>query len=151
MRIRTAVAAASVAALLAVGCGGSPRASGPRAGSASAAATDPSGESAPSTSAASGGRTDPTTIDPDTDFGQTILITRAGFRPAWLLALPAEDVTWENQTGRTWTVAFDHQQVTSGPIPPGGTWRWSSATPLSVTYHAVQEPRMTGRLQLQTV
>ena len=104
------------------------------------------GATAPSPSSAS-----PTVrpIDPNFDFGDTILMTDTGFQPQNLLTNPGVTVTWENQTDHSWTVIFDHQAVHSKSIPAGGTFTWKSPTPISVTYHDGDHPGFHGSITVQ--
>jgi len=74
--------------------------------------------------------------DPNFDSGQKVFITNTGFRPRWLVSIWKLPVVWVNQTDSVQTVIFDHQLVRSGPIPPGGTFSWTSDHVVSVTYHA---------------
>jgi plastocyanin len=89
-------------------------------------------------------------IDPNFDYGDTVLITDTGFQPRFLLTNPQTTVTWKNQTDHAWTVVFDHQRVRSGTIPAGGTWTWTSPTPISVTYHDADQPSFKGSITVQT-
>ena len=104
----------ALAAALAAGCGGS--ASGSTVGSA------------PQSSA-------PTTIDPNFDNGQTVLITANSVRPLWLVSLVGKPIVFRNTTNSVKRVVFDHEPVRSGPIPPGGVFRYTPTLPLSLTYH----------------
>jgi plastocyanin len=89
-------------------------------------------------------------IDPNFDYGDTILITATGFQPRFLLTNPKTTVTWENRTDHALRVVFDHQAVDSGTIPAGGTWTWTSLTPISVTYHDAERPGYKGSITVQT-
>jgi plastocyanin len=88
-------------------------------------------------------------IDPNFGYGNTILMTDTGFQPKNLLANPGMTITWKNQTDHVWTVIFDHQNVHSKAIPAGGTFTWTSPTPLSVTYHDGDHAAFTGAITLQ--
>jgi plastocyanin len=88
-------------------------------------------------------------IDPFFDFGDTILMTDTGFQPKNLLTNPGLTVTWKNQTDHAWTVDFDHQDVHSKTIPAGGTFTWTSPTPISVTYHDGEHPAFHGSITVQ--
>jgi len=110
--VRRLACAVALAALLAGGCGGGGSgAAGPPASSASH------------------------TIDPNFDTGQTVLVTAHSARPLWLVSLVGTRVTFRNVSQTTKRVVFDHAAVNSGPIPPGGTFTWRPALPLSYTYH----------------
>ena len=89
-------------------------------------------------------------VDPNFDFGQTIFITSAGFRPEWLVSSVHVPIAFRNMTGRAQRIVFDHQPVRSGPIPPGGEWDYTPSVPISMTYHAVRGP-IDGRIQVSTV
>ena len=110
---RVVVLTAAVALLAGVACGGG--------GSSTAPTGSPTASRSP---------------DPYFDSGQKIFITKEGFRPRWLVSIWKLPVVWVNQTGTVQTVIFDHQLVRSGPIPPGGTFSWTSSHVVSVTYHA---------------
>jgi hypothetical protein len=116
-------------AAAAAGCGGS-----------SAAGTD---VRPPSTPVATSAR-----IDPNFDTGQTVLITGSGVRPLWLVSLVGKPIVFRNVSGSTQRVAFDHQAVRSGPIEPGGVFRYTPKLPLSLTYHVGS---VQGRLQVSSV
>ncbi len=86
--------------------------------------------------------------DPNFDFGFTVQITADGFHPYQLVALCCQAITWKNLTDATQTVAFDHLLVTSGPIPPGGTWVFVPKNVESISYHAGTKPSMRGVVQV---
>ena len=86
--------------------------------------------------------------DPNFDSGQKIFITAHGFRPKWLVSIWKLPVVWVNQTNETQTVIFDHQLVRSGPIPPGGTFQWTSNNVQSVTYHSGTIAGAHGAIQV---
>jgi len=77
----------------------------------------------------------PATIDPNFDTGQTVLITARSLHPLWLVALLGKPIVFRNTTQTTTRVIFDHQPVRSGPIPPGGVFRYTPRLPASLTYH----------------
>jgi hypothetical protein len=131
---RPVLAAAAVAGVLVLSsCGGG--ASAPA--SSGAAPTT----SAPASTVAS-------TVDPNFDFGQTVLITPTGFRPRWLVSLVGKTITWRNESNVTASVVFDHESVRSGPIPPGGTYTYDPRTALSITYHSGVNPHLHGSVQV---
>jgi hypothetical protein len=133
---RPALAAAAVAgALVLSSCGGGGGASTPASSGA------PPTTSAPASTVAS-------TIDPNFDFGQTVLITPTGFRPRWLVSLVGKTITWRNESSVTASVVFDHESVRSGPIPPGGTYTYDPSTALSITYHSGVNPHLHGSVQV---
>lgn len=135
MSRRLLLAAAAVTGMLALtSCGGG--------GSSAPAATGPApASSAPASTVAS-------TIDPNFDFGQTVLITPTGFRPRWLVSLVGKTITWRNESNVTTSVVFDHASVRSGPIPPGGTYTYDPRTALSITYHSGVNPHLHGSVQV---
>ena len=90
-------------------------------------------------------------IDTATGVGDTVVITDDGFAPEWLLAYPGKPITFRNESASTWSVVFDHQNVRSGPIAPGATFTWTSETPISITYHAGNAPKVRGKIQVQSV
>ena len=90
-------------------------------------------------------------IDAATGVGDTVVITDDGFAPEWLLAYPGKPITFRNESASTWSVVFDHQNVRSGPIAPGATFTWTSETPISITYHAGNAPKVRGKIQVQSV
>ena len=119
--------------LLAAGCGGE-----------SAAATS----APPASSTPQLGPPALKSIDPNFDFGQNVVITPHGFRPAWLVSLVGEPIVWWNQSGRPQSVVFDHQGLHSPVIPPGGSYRYTPPTALSVTYHSGTTPEATAKVQV---
>jgi hypothetical protein len=87
----------------------------------------------------------PGTIDPNFDVGQTVLITQQVVRPLWLVPLVGKPIVFRNLTNATVRVVFDHQPVRSGPIAPGGVFRYTPTTPISMTYHVGHRP---GKIQV---
>jgi len=135
MRALRLAAIATVLALAVSSCSGSDPAPQPEAASSSmpaAASATPS-------------------IDAATGVGDTVVITDDGFAPEWLLAYPGKPITFRNESATTWSVVFDHQDVRSGPIAPGATFTWTSETPISITYHAGNAPKVRGKIQVQSV
>jgi hypothetical protein len=122
-------ATAVTACLVLASCGG---------GGTSAPA---SGGSAPASTAAS-------TIDPNFDFGQTVLITAEGFRPRWLVSLVGKTITWQNNSNVVQSVVFDHESVRSGPIAPGASYTYHPRSALSITYHSGRNPHVQGSVQV---
>jgi hypothetical protein len=74
--------------------------------------------------------------DPNFDFGYTVHITTKGFLPHWLVATCCQAITWQNLTGVTTSVVFDHLGVVSGPIPAGGTFTFTPKNVESIAYHS---------------
>ena len=89
----------------------------------------------------------PSLLDANAGTGQTVQITDGGFRPAWLLSLPGQPITWQNLTDHPVAIAFDHEDASSGPIPPGGSFSWTTQTPITVRYHQVDDPSRHGVVQ----
>jgi hypothetical protein len=87
-------------------------------------------------------------LDPNFDWGQVVLITPAGPHPAWLVATCCRPITWVNQTTGTVSVAFDHQAVRSGAIPPGGRWTYHPPNVESIVYRSGQGVAFTGNVQV---
>ena len=93
----------------------------------------------------------PTTpVDPHFDSGLNIYITSTGFKPHWLVAPFHGTITWHNDTQRPQTVVFDHQEVRSGVIPPGGTFQYTPSVPISMTYHSGLGRVRHGVIQVQS-
>jgi hypothetical protein len=132
---RPLLAATAVAACLVLASCGGGGASAPTTGGSAAVST------APASTAAS-------TIDPNFDFGQTVLITTKGFRPRWLVSLVGKTITWRNDSRVTQSVVFDHESVRSGPIAPGGSYTYHPRTALSLTYHSGRNPHLRGSVQV---
>ena len=87
--------------------------------------------------------------DPYWDFGQTVQITGQGFLPADLVAECCKPLVFENLTTSPVTVAFDHQLVNSGPIPPGGAFTYTPLNVESLVYHAQEHPEWPhGKIQV---
>jgi len=86
--------------------------------------------------------------NPDFDFGHTVQFTTEGFHPSILVAACCAPITWQNLTNAPVTVVFDHQLVSSGPIPTGGIWTYTPPTMGSFTYHAVGHPDLHGAVQV---
>jgi len=87
--------------------------------------------------------------DPYWDYGQTVQITAQGFLPADLVSTCCLPLVFKNLTSAPVTVSFDHQLVTLGPIPPGGTASYAPPNIESVVYHAVEHPEWThGKIQV---
>jgi hypothetical protein len=104
-----------------------------------------SGGSAPASTAAS---TAASTVDPNFDFGQTVLITSKGFLPRWLVSLVGKTITWHNDSNVVQSVVFDHEEVRSGPIAPGATYTYDPHSALSLTYHSGRNPHLRGSVQV---
>lgn len=121
---------AILAGLVVAACGGSGTPSTPR--------------SAPAPQA----RSTASSVDPNFDFGQTVVITRSGFRPRWLVSLVGHPIVWRNESGRPASIVFDHADRRSGVIPPGGTYRYDPLTEISLTYHSGSDPRVHGAVQV---
>lgn len=86
--------------------------------------------------------------DPNFDYGFVVQITPAGFHPAWLLSGCCLPVTWRNLTDHAVSVVFDHKPISSGLIPPGGTFVFTPQHIESIAYHSGTDPAMTGVVQV---
>ncbi len=135
MSRRPLLAATAVTACLVLASCGGGGTSAPASGGPAPAST------APASTVAS-------TIDPNFDFGQTVLITTKGFRPRWLVSLVGKTITWHNDSSVVQSVVFDHQEVRSGPIAPGATYTYDPRTALSITYHSGRNPHLRGSVQV---
>ena len=87
------------------------------------------------------------TMDPNFDYGQTICLTSKGIEPVWLVSLQNKPITWRNETSKPLSIAFVAGKVTSGPIPPHGTWTYTPKLPLSLAYRVSTEHGL-GRIQV---
>jgi hypothetical protein len=83
--------------------------------------------------------------------GHCILITNTGFEPNTLVAPMGIDITWTNTSAKPVSVVFTnyYKPLDSGPIPPGGTWKFHAGELASIIYHAPQIPRSRSQLQIQ--
>ncbi len=73
-------------------------------------------------------------IAPGTDTGGQIIVSTSGVLPLHLFANLNETVTWTNLTSKTISLRFLFSRVRSGPIPPGGTFRFRSSTLYTFNY-----------------
>ena len=88
-------------------------------------------------------------IDPNIDNGQQILITGRGFLPHWLVSVVGEDVVWWNQTAKVQRIRFDNGTVDSGPINPGESFSYKPSDTVSIPYASVTDPRTEGVIQVE--
>ena len=65
----------------------------------------------------------------------------------WLVSLQNTPITWRNETSNPLSIAFVAGKVTSGPIPPHGTWTYTPKLPLSLAYRVSTEHGL-GRIQV---
>ena len=137
---------AALATLLVVGCGATtPSPSATTAPSRTPAATlVPNGSFVPDPALR-----EAQSPDPSYDYGYVVQVTPQGFHPAELLSGCCLPVTWRNLTSETVSIVFDHQYVSSPPIPPGGTWAWTPPHIESITYHAGSGLNAGGVVQVQ--
>ena len=118
-------------------------------GSPGAAVPPPSSTSTtPPATTSSSGPPPLKSIDASFDFGQDVIITPTGFRPAWLVSLVGKQITWWNESGHPQRVVFDHQGIRSTVIAPGAAWRYTPPTALSLSYHAGIGPAHAGKVQV---
>jgi hypothetical protein len=76
-----------------------------------------------------------TPISPYTATGNQVIITAAGVLPYHLFTGLGTKVTWTNLSNKTMTItSIAPGLLDSGPIKPGQTFSWSSATGISVRY-----------------
>lgn len=134
------VLVAVIATVALVGCHSSPSnapESCPQAAKASPAASVPTSP-VPKSS-----------IDPNIDNGQQILITGHGFLPHWLVSIVDEDVVWWNQTSRVQRIRFENGTVDSGPIKPGDSFSYKPSDSVSIPYASVTNPHVKGVIQVE--
>lgn len=74
-------------------------------------------------------------VSPTYDMGQHVLVSVGGVLPKWLFATRGEPVVWTNLTDQPQQIVFDHLQVRSPPILPGGTWTFTTVSSESISYH----------------
>jgi hypothetical protein len=68
--------------------------------------------------------------------GQDIIITSHGFEPRTLEANVSSPVVWTNLSGGAVRIQFIDFPVDSGTIPAGGTFTWSTANALALSYQS---------------
>lgn len=85
---------------------------------------------------------------PEYDRGYTVLLDTT-VRPHWLASLCCHPITFKNVTAAPLTVIFDHQPISSGSIPPGGSWTWTPLNPESVTFHVGGDSARQGKIQIE--
>lgn len=66
--------------------------------------------------------------------GQQIILTKKGFLPFRLFAELNQVITWTNLTAKTVVIRFEYSTVKSAPIPPGGTFTYSSSSSYTFNY-----------------
>jgi hypothetical protein len=76
-----------------------------------------------------------TPIAPTLDEGQQVIMAAGGLLPARLYSRPGVAVVWTNLTDQTERVIFDLLPVRSPPIPPGGSFSYTSLSSQSIAYH----------------
>jgi len=83
--------------------------------------------------------------------GHCIFITSSGFDPNVLVAPMGIDITWTNTSSKPASIVFDNyfKKVDSGPIPPGGTWKFHAGELVSIVYHSPDIPHSQSQLQIQ--
>lgn len=94
---------------------------------------------------------------PDTDafdFSNTVEIRDGSVAPRQTVAVVEDDIVFRNTTGSVQEVRAtngnfgDRGPVQSGPIEPGGEFRFRQSTPISITYEVLSQPGLTGRIQV---
>jgi len=89
-------------------------------------------------------------VDPNFDRGQSVEITPSTVIPKQLIAAAGFPVVWINHSGTTQDIHFDNvEDVDSGPIPPGGTWSYTTIRTISIVYHSTVDPAIKGAVQMQ--
>ena len=88
-------------------------------------------------------------IDPNIDNGQQILITAHKFIPHWLVSIVDEDVVWWNQTSKVQRIRFANGTVDSGPIKPGDSFSFKPSDSVSIPYASVTNPHAKGVIQVE--
>lgn len=88
-------------------------------------------------------------LDPEFDAGQRVEITATGAVPRQLVAIVDTPITWENTTDGPQTVTFDNGTVSSGPIPPGGSWSHTPDASVSIAYHTTAAPDQQAVVQVE--
>lgn len=73
-------------------------------------------------------------------YGNFVTFTDSGFQPHTLLAPFDTPIVWRNATSGPVTIRFDNfgESISSGPIPPGGTWSFNPHSEMSLAYHSVR-------------
>lgn len=89
-------------------------------------------------------------VDPNFDRGQSVEITATTVVPLQLIAAAGFPVVWINHSGATQDIHFDNvENVDSGPIPPNGTWSYTTKLTISIVYHSTTDPSIHGAVQMQ--
>ena len=77
-------------------------------------------------------------------------ITATTVIPKQLIAAAGFPVVWINHSGTTQDIHFDNvEDVDSGPIPPNGTWSYTTDRTISIVYHSTMDPSLKGAVQMQ--
>ena len=87
-------------------------------------------------------------------YGSFVTFSSAGFRPKTLLSPMGTPIVWRNTVNGPIVVHFDNygEPITSGSIPPGGTWSFNPNAQLSIAYHTVWKgKRYAAFVQTQLV
>lgn len=88
-------------------------------------------------------------ISPTSDHGQQVIISPKGFVPETLYANSYAPIVWTNLTSSTEELTLDNGQVHSGPIPPGGSYRWFERRLIAFRYQG--SSGMTGYLYVNVI
>lgn len=149
MRVHTVLITALVAALVA-GCSSS----GPTGQATTAPpAPSPSVIGSVSPSRSGGPPKMPTNYTAASAIGHAIFITPKGLVPRELIAGINKSVVFWNETSQPLAVTFLNygDAVTSGSIPPNGSWTFHSRYDISIIYATGPRPAFRGNLQYQPV
>ncbi|HEY7279951.1 MAG TPA: hypothetical protein VID47_00050 [Actinomycetota bacterium] len=141
LRRGAAVAALAFVVSACSGGAGGARPPGSAGGSSSPAAAPTHTSGAPTSTASR-------SPDPSFDFGQQVFIEAAAVRPQWLVSVVNRAVVFVNDSGGGRIVVFENVNLRSTVIPPGGTWTYRPTTTISIVYHLVGGPSVTGRIQV---
>ncbi len=88
-------------------------------------------------------------IDPNIDNGQQILITAHKFIPHWLVSIVDEDIVWWNRTTKIQRIRFANGTIDSGPIKPGDSFSYKPNDSVSIPYASVTNPHAKGVIQVE--
>ncbi len=89
-------------------------------------------------------------------FGQELVLTDDGPRPARLVAIVDTEVVVRNETGAPTWLVFDNGTVGADElertpvIEPGGEVRFTPTRAVSITYHVGDDASVGGHLQIDT-
>ena len=79
----------------------------------------------------------------------TVRIAQMRFVPEDLAVHPGDIVEWVNEDLVAHTVASADAALTSGPIAPGGAWRWTVDGADPIRYVCTLHPTMKAQLEVR--